>query len=41
MLEAAEQSEAREYTKHQDQEQSEGFGALADKLRAAIQPRDE
>jgi len=41
VLEAAEQSEAREFTKQQEQQQSEGFGALADKLRAAIEPRDE
>lgn len=41
LLEAAEKSEAREYVEQQDQAQSEGFGALADKLRAAIQPRDD
>ena len=34
-------AEAREYAEHQNQEQSEGFGALADKLRDAIGPRDE
>jgi small subunit ribosomal protein S1 len=38
VLEADEQKEAREYAEHQDQEQTEGFGSLADKLRAAMRP---
>ncbi len=36
VLEATEKSEAREYAERQDQAQSEGFGSLADTLRAAI-----
>ena len=38
VLEAAEKSEVREYAGHQDQAQAQGFGSLADKLRAAIRP---
>jgi small subunit ribosomal protein S1 len=38
VLEAREKSEVREYAEHQDQSQAEGFGSLADKLRAAIRP---
>ncbi len=38
VLEAGEKSEVREYTEQQDPAQSEGFGSLADKLRAAMRP---
>lgn len=38
VLEAGEKSEVREYAGHQEQAQAEGFGSLADKLRAAIRP---
>ena len=41
VTEACEKSEAQEYARRQDQRQAEGFGSLADKLRAAIQPKDE
>ena len=37
----AERARAPQDTEHQDQEQSEGFGALADKLRAAIRPHEQ
>jgi small subunit ribosomal protein S1 len=37
ILEATEKREAREYAERQDQAQSEGFGALAEKLRSAIE----
>jgi predicted RNA-binding protein with RPS1 domain len=36
VLEAGEKREVREYAEHQ--EQPEGFGSLADKLRAAMRP---
>lgn len=38
VLEAGETSAVREYAEHQDPAQSEGFGSLADKLRAAMRP---
>ena len=38
VLEAGEKSEVREYAEHQDLAQAEGFGSLADKLRAAMRP---
>lgn len=38
VLEAREKSEVREYAAHQDLAQAEGFGSLADKLRAAMRP---
>ncbi|HEV8702094.1 MAG TPA: S1 RNA-binding domain-containing protein [Candidatus Polarisedimenticolia bacterium] len=38
VLEAGEKSEVREYAAQQDQAQAEGFGSLADKLRAAMRP---
>jgi small subunit ribosomal protein S1 len=38
VLEAGEKREAREYAEQQDQVQSEGFGSLADKIRAAMRP---
>jgi small subunit ribosomal protein S1 len=41
VFEAREKSEAREYAKRQDRQQAGGFGSLADKLRAAIRPKDE
>ncbi len=41
LLEAVERGEAREYAEQQEQGQDEGFGGLADKLRAAIRPADE
>ncbi len=41
VLEAAEKDEARAYAERQDSSQSEGFGSLADKLRAAMQPKDK
>ncbi len=37
----AERARAPQDTEHQDQEQSEGFGGLADKLRAAIRPHEQ
>lgn len=37
ILQATEQSEAREYTERQEKAQKEGFGSLADTLRAAIE----
>jgi small subunit ribosomal protein S1 len=39
VLEATEKTGAREYAEQQDQAQAEGFGSLADKLRAAMRPR--
>jgi small subunit ribosomal protein S1 len=40
VLEAGEKSEVREYTAQQEQARPEGFGSLADKLRAAMkQPK--
>jgi len=38
VLEAGEKREVREYAEQQDQAQSESFGSLADKLRAAMKP---
>jgi predicted RNA-binding protein with RPS1 domain len=38
VLEAGERREAREYAERQEQAQAEGFGSLADKLRAAMRP---
>jgi small subunit ribosomal protein S1 len=38
VLEAGEKREVREYAEHQQQAQPEGFGSLADKLRAAMTP---
>ncbi len=38
VLEAGEKREVREYAEQQDQAQSESFGSLADKLRAAMRP---
>jgi small subunit ribosomal protein S1 len=38
VLEARETSAVREYAEHQGPAQSEGFGSLADKLRAAMRP---
>jgi small subunit ribosomal protein S1 len=38
VLETEEKKEAREYTEKQERGQTEGFGSLADKLRAAIKP---
>ena len=37
-LEAKESGETREYTERQDEAQADGFGSLADKLRAAMRP---
>ncbi len=39
VLEAEEKTEAREYAERQDSPQAEGFGSLADKLRAALGPK--
>jgi len=39
--EADQKSEARSYAKKQDDRQTEGFGSLADKLRAAMKPGDK
>jgi small subunit ribosomal protein S1 len=39
--EADQKSEARDYAKMQDDKQSEGFGSLADKLRAAMKPPED
>jgi small subunit ribosomal protein S1 len=41
LSEAREKSEVREYARQQDRKQGERFGSLADKLRAAIRPKDE
>jgi small subunit ribosomal protein S1 len=41
VLEAGEKREVREYAEQQDQAQSESFGSLADKLRAAMKPSKE
>jgi len=41
VFEAREKSEAREYAQKQERKQGEGFGSLADKLRAAIRPQDD
>jgi small subunit ribosomal protein S1 len=41
VLDTEQKKEARDYAAAQDQEQSEGFGSLADKLRAAIRPTEE
>ena len=38
VLEAGEKREVREYAEQQDRTQSDGFGSLADKLRAAMRP---
>ncbi len=38
VLEAGEKREAREYAEQQEQAQTESFGSLADKLRAAVKP---
>ena len=38
VLEAGERREVREYAEQQGQAQSEGFGSLADKFRAAMRP---
>jgi len=32
---------ARDFADRQDQQQSEGFGSLADKLRAVLKPRED
>jgi ribosomal protein S1 len=39
-VEAEERKEARDHQARQDQEKTEAFGSLADKLRAAIKPGD-
>ena len=39
--EAREKHEARDYAERQDRGQGEGFGSLADKLRAAIRPEKD
>ena len=39
--EADQRSEARDYAKKQDVGPAEGFGSLADKLRAAMKPPEE
>ncbi len=41
VIAAKEKDEAREYAEKQEREQDAGFGSLADKLKAAIRPRDE
>jgi small subunit ribosomal protein S1 len=40
-LSAEEKRELRDYAEQQNQAQAEGFGSLADKLRAAIRPPEE
>ncbi len=41
VIAAKEKDEAREYAEKQERETDAGFGSLADKLKAAIRPRDE
>jgi len=41
VFEAQEQQEAREYAERQDSGRAEGFGSLADKLRAAMRQRKD
>jgi len=38
VLEAGEKREVLDYVEQQDRSQPEGFGSLADKLRAAMKP---
>jgi hypothetical protein len=37
---ADEKTEARDYAEQQERQQPESFGSLADKLRAALGPRN-
>ena len=39
VMDAEEKSEAREYEQRQNSQQAEGFGSLADKLRAAMKKK--
>jgi small subunit ribosomal protein S1 len=41
VLEAGEKKEVSDYTESQDRAESEGFGSLADKLRAAMRPKND
>jgi small subunit ribosomal protein S1 len=41
VLENEERKVARDFADRQDQQQSEGFGSLADKLRAVLNPRED
>jgi len=41
VIEAGEEREVPEHAEQQDPAQAEGFGSLADKLRAALRPPDK
>jgi small subunit ribosomal protein S1 len=41
VMEAGAEREVAEYAEHQDRAQTEGFGSLADKLRAAMRPSNK
>ena len=41
VLESEERKVARDFADRQDQQQGEGFGSLADKLRAVLKPRED